>query len=163
MNMINFRSMIDRMLERVLVTLMGIMVINVLWQVFTRFILKDPSSYTEEFARYLLVWVGMLGASYAVGKKLHLAIDILTSKLIAKRKHVSDLFINCSVFVFSFGVIFIGGLNLVSLTLDLQQTSAALQIKLGYIYAVVPLCGLIMMFYSGSSIVESVIKLKEAV
>ncbi|MDI6804491.1 MAG: TRAP transporter small permease [Bacteroidota bacterium] len=161
MNLTDFRFKIDRMLERTLIALMGIMVINVLWQVFTRFILKDPSSYTEELARYLLVWLGLLGASYAVGKKLHLAIDILTSKLIARRKQVSDIFINCCVFVFSFGVIFIGGMNLVSLTLDLQQTSAALQIKLGYVYSVVPLSGLLMMFYAGSSIIESIKNFKE--
>lgn len=162
MNLHEYRSKIDKILEGVLITLMGIMVINVLWQVFTRFILKNPSSYTEELARYLLVWVGLLGASYAVGKKLHLAIDILTDKLLARRKHVSDLFINCCVFAFSFGVVFIGGINLVSLTLELQQTSAALQIKLGYVYSVVPLSGLLMMFYSGSSIFESVKNLRRA-
>ncbi len=163
MNLNNIRSKIDRILERILIALMGIMVINVLWQVFTRFILKDPSSYTEELARYLLVWLGLLGASYAVGKKLHLAIDILTTKLKARPKLISDIFINCFIFIFSLGVVFIGGLNLVFITLDLQQTSAALQLKLGYIYTVLPLSGLIMMFYSGSSFLENMRKLKESV
>jgi TRAP-type C4-dicarboxylate transport system permease small subunit len=157
-----FRSRIDKVLEPVLVVLVSIMVLNVLWQVFTRFILKDPSSYTEELARYLLIWVGLLGASYAVGKKMHLAIDVLTMKLEGRRKHVSDLLIQFFVFTFSLGVVFIGGLNLVSLTLELQQISAALRVKLGYVYLAIPLSGVLMMLYSGSYFAESLKSLKEA-
>ena len=71
------KKMIDKRLELALIILMGVNVLNVLWQVFTRFVLRDPSSFTEELARYLLIWVGLLGASYAAGKKMHLAIDVV--------------------------------------------------------------------------------------
>lgn len=138
------------------------MVLNVLWQVFTRFILMDPSSYTEELARYLLIWVGLLGASYAVGKRMHLAIDVFTMKLEGRRKHYSDLLIEVFIFAFSLSVVFVGGIHLVSLTLELEQISAALQIKLGYVYLAVPLSGLLMMLYSGSYCAESLKRLKEA-
>jgi TRAP-type C4-dicarboxylate transport system permease small subunit len=55
---------------------MIMMVLNVAWQVLTRFVLQNPSSYTEELARYLLIWLGLLGAGYCVGQRSHLAIDI---------------------------------------------------------------------------------------
>lgn len=155
------RASVDAVLERVLMVLMSVMVLNVLWQVFTRFVLRDPSSHTEELARYLLVWLGLLGASYAVGRNMHLAIDILTAKLTGRRKHVSDLLITSCVAFFSLGVVVIGGTNLVWLTLELQQFSAALRVKLGYVYLVVPISGFLMTLYAGTYWLESLRSLKE--
>jgi TRAP-type C4-dicarboxylate transport system permease small subunit len=143
------RRVVDRVLEWLLVACMSLMVINVLWQVATRFLLRNPSSFTEEIARYLLVWVGVLGGAYAVGKRIHLAIDLLPSKLEGRRKAILELFIEVCIFVFAALVLVIGGSGLVWLTLDLGQTSAALQIPLGFVYLVLPLSGLLMMFYSG--------------
>jgi TRAP-type C4-dicarboxylate transport system permease small subunit len=144
----SIRRVVDRALEWLLVTFMSLMVINVLWQVATRFLLRNPSSYTEEIARYLLVWVGILGGAYAVGKRIHLAIDLLPTKLEGRRKVVLEIFIEACIFVFAALVLVFGGSGLVWLTLDLGQTSAALQIRLGFVYLVLPLSGLLMMFYS---------------
>ena len=80
---------------------MSLMVVNVLWQVATRFLLRNPSSFTEEIARYLLVWVGILGGAYAVGKRIHLAIDLLPTKLEGRRKAILELFIEVCIFVFA--------------------------------------------------------------
>ncbi len=66
---VRIRRGVDFALEWLLVALMSLMVVNVLWQVATRFLLNDPSSFTEEIARYLLIWVGLLGSAYAVGKR----------------------------------------------------------------------------------------------
>lgn len=161
MSMEKIQKRLDKYLEWTLVLIFGLMVLNVLWQVFTRFLLKDPSSYTEELARYLLIWLGLLGASYMVGKRLHLAIDVLTIRLSGKKKIISEIFIQLCIFIFSASVILIGGIHLVSLTLLLGQKSAALQLKLGYIYLVLPLSGIIMMFYTGVSILNNLKKLKE--
>ena len=142
------RAAVERALEWTLVFLMGLMVVNVLWQVATRFLLRNPSSYTEEVARYLLVWVGLLGASYAAGKRIHLSIDLLPERLEGRRRHVLLLFVESCIFVFALLVLVIGGTSLVRLTLSLGQTSAALQVPLGYVYLVLPMSGLLMMFFS---------------
>lgn len=142
------KTVIDRWLSRILIGLMAFSVLNVLWQVLTRFILKNPSSYTEELARFLLIWVGMLGAAWASGQKMHLAIDFFTLKMKSELQKYIGLFIQLVVFLFAFFGMVIGGLRLVTITLALNQTSAALQIKLGYVYAVVPISGVIIMFYA---------------
>ena len=154
------RRVVDHALEWLLVTLMSVMVVNVLWQVATRFLLRNPSSFTEEIARYLLVWVGVLGGAYAVGKRIHLAIDLLPSKLEGRRKAMLELFIEGCIFVFAALVLVFGGTGLVWLTLDLGQTSAALQIPLGFVYLVLPLSGLLMMFYSGLHGAEALKRLR---
>ena len=104
------RRVVDRALEWLLVAFMSAMVLNVLWQVATRFVLHNPSSYTEEIARYLLVWVGVLGGAYAVGKRIHLAIDLLpTRSSKERRKAMLELFIEVCIFVFAALVLVFGG------------------------------------------------------
>ncbi len=142
------RRIVDRGLEWVLIALMATMVVNVLWQVTTRFVLLDPSSFTEEIARYSLVWLGLLGGAYAVGKRIHLAIDLVPALLKGRNRAILDLFIAACIFVFAAAVLVAGGVGLVWLTLGLGQTSAALQVPLGIVYLALPLSGLLMMFYT---------------
>jgi TRAP-type C4-dicarboxylate transport system permease small subunit len=150
------KARVDRILAAVLMVLMAANVLNVLWQVFTRFVLKNPSSFTEELARYLLIWVGLLGASYAAGKKMHLAIDVVLQVLSGRPRKWIETFIQVFIFLFSFLVMVLGGIRLVAITLTLNQISAALRIKLGYVYLVLPLSGLLIMFYAAYFIVERV-------
>jgi len=156
MSLAKIRSAVDWFLEWLVIATMSVMVLNVLWQVFTRFILRQPSSFTEELARYLLIWLGLLGASYVTGKKLHLAIDLLPSRLKGKDRLVLNFFIHSLIFLFALFVMVIGGWRLVNLSFALQQVSAALQIRIGYVYLAVPLSGLFMMFYSGLFLWEDV-------
>ncbi len=151
-----FRTILDRTLERVLVILMVVMVLNVLWQVFTRFILGSPATFTEELARYILIWVGMLGAAYVAGKKMHLSIDYITAKMTGAVKFWSEIFIQTCIFLFGLFGMVIGGVYLVYLTLLLEQTSAALQIPLGYVYIAIPVGGLLIMYYAASALYEHV-------
>ncbi len=145
------RERIDKILGSIVAFLMGIMVLNVLWQVASRYLLGSPSIFTDELANYLLIWVGLLGAAYASGKKLHLAIDLLPNKLEGKSKQHLSLVITSLVVLFVVTVMVIGGGRLVYLTLLLEQLSPSLQIPLGYIYMVIPISGLFIIYYSISN------------
>ena len=65
---------ITKVLSIILIILMAVMVLDVTWQVFTRFLLKNPSGFTEELAGFLLIWIGLLGASYASVSYTHLTL-----------------------------------------------------------------------------------------
>ena len=158
--LLTLKKVIDKILSWVLIILMAVITLNVLWQVFSRFVLQNPSSFTEELARYMLIWIGILGAAYVAGQKLHLAIDLLSTKLKGTSKSSLEIFIQLSIFVFSFFVMVIGGIRLVYITLELNQISAALQIPLGYVYLVLPISGVLMMFYSVYFVVEEILKIK---
>ena len=153
--------MVDRAIGWLLVGLMGFSVVNVLWQVFTRFVLSNPSSFTDELARFLLIWIGLLGASYAAGRKKHLAIDLLPAKLTGRSRFYLIVVIETCVFLFALAVMVFGGTRLLLLTLTLGQTSAALHLPVGYVYLVLPLSGLLIMFYSVGSVVEQRAALRE--
>ena len=148
------RNKIDRVLGIALATIMAVMVINVLWQVFTRFVIGTPSSFTDELARYLMIWVGVLGAAYISGRRMHVAIDLLPTRL-NKEGQVRLKFISNSIIVlFCFFALVIGGLRLVYITFTLEQYSPALQIPLAVVYLVIPISGLLIIYYKISDILN---------
>ncbi len=150
-----FTDGITRMVSVLLVLLMAAMVLDVTWQVFTRFILRDPSAFTEELAGFLLIWIGLLGASYAYRVKAHLGIDILTSKFSGRKKQTSEILIAGIVFVFALFILVVGGWRLVDLTFTLNQVSPVMGIPMGYIYLVLPSTGILFMYYSVSFVWET--------
>ncbi len=146
------RSNVDKILSLVLVVLMAVMVINVLWQVASRYLLGAPSLFTDELANFLLIWVGLLGAAYAAGQRAHLAIDILPNKISGKNKVYLNLLISALTITFAVAVMVFGGFRLVYLTLSLEQLSATLRVPLGYVYIVIPISGLLITYYSISDL-----------
>ncbi len=142
------RNVVDKVLEWVLVLLMSVLVFDVLWQVASRDIFVSPSSYTDELAGYLLIWVGMLGAAYVSGKREHLAIDLLLQRSSEKRKFKLEMIIGVIVIIFAITVMIIGGSWLVSTRFYLSVKSSALGIPLGAIYLVLPISGLLITYYN---------------
>jgi TRAP-type C4-dicarboxylate transport system permease small subunit len=149
----SIKNTIDRWIEVFLILLMALMVLNVSWQVGSRYILNDPSSFTDELARYMLIWVGMLGAAYVAGKDEHLAIDIALSKMNPANRIKTQMLIHVFVMLFALAAMVVGGINLVYITFILGQNSAALQIPLAYVYVVIPFSGLLVIYYQISRIV----------
>jgi TRAP-type C4-dicarboxylate transport system permease small subunit len=159
MIMRTLRGIADKGIGVLLAALMAIAVLNVLWQVFTRFVLRDSSSFTEEAARYLLVWISVIGASYAVGGRMHLAIDLLPNAVAGRRGGIIvALMIDACVGLFAVLVLIIGGLMLVATTVSRGETSPALGITVGYVYAALPLAGAIMIFYTVLDAMERMTK-----
>ena len=142
------RQRIDKIIEVVLVALMSILVIDVLWQVFSRYVLTAPSSFTDELAGFLLIWVGLLGAAYVAGKNEHLAIDLMLQKMKGVKKRRLQTVINLIVGVFALFVMVIGGIWLVYTRFYLGVNSAALALPLGYVYLIVPVSGFLIIYYS---------------
>ncbi|MBN1155708.1 TRAP transporter small permease [candidate division KSB1 bacterium] len=150
-----FTTRISKFLGIVLMILMAAMVLDVTWQVFTRFIMNRPSSFTEELAGFLLIWIGLLGASYAYYSRAHLGIDVLTYKLVGRKKQIVEILVNSIVLLFALFVMIIGGSNLVNMIFTLKQISPALGIEMGYIYLVIPIAGAFIIYYAIYFIVET--------
>ena len=138
---------VDSLLKWFLAGLMGGIVLVVCWQVLSRFVLGTPSSMTEEIARCLLLWIAMLGAAYAYRTGQHLGLDIVTSRMSALWQYRIAFVLTAAVVVFSSIVMVWGGGELVWLTWELNQMSAALGIRMAWIYMVLPLAGVLIAFY----------------
>ncbi|MDT0642751.1 TRAP transporter small permease [Zunongwangia sp. F363] len=148
------KKSLDKILGGFLVFLMTIIVLAVLWQVFSRYVMQSPSSVTEELARYLLIWIGILGAAYAAGQQAHLSINLLEEKLNPQNRKRLKIAINLLIIFFCITVLIIGGGNLVYVSYDLGQRSAALEVPLYIVYLVIPLSGLLIIIYKINEILN---------
>lgn len=150
----NLRKKVDKTLEISLVIIMSTLVLDVVWQVASRYLFGDPSSFTDELAVFLLIWVGMAGAAYVKGKNEHLAIDILPDKLKPKGKNRLMVFINLFIIIFSATIMVTGGSWLAYTRFSMGQVSSALQLPVGFVYLIVPISGILMIYYSIDDIIQ---------
>ncbi|MFI0430304.1 TRAP transporter small permease [Mariniflexile sp. HMF6888] len=148
------REKIDKILSKILVVIMAVMVINVLWQVFTRFVVGVPSSFTDELARYLMIWIGILGAAYVSGRNMHVAIDVLPTRASKANQKKIMRVVYIVIILFSITALVIGGFRLVYISYLLGQSSPALQIPLAFVYMVIPISGILIIYYKISDLLK---------
>ena len=141
------RVKVNKIIEGFLVLILGGMVINVIWQVFTRFFTNNPSAFTHELARYLMIWLGVLGAAYISGKNEHVTINFFVQKFNESIQRFINRFVLLSILIFALFVMLIGGTHLVYITTKLEQHSPSLQIPLALVYLIIPISGLLIIFY----------------
>lgn len=139
---------ISKALEWFVIIIFALLVLDVLFQVFSRYIIGTSFTWTEEFARFALIWMTILGAAYLNGKREHLSMDFLYQKFSETNQRKTSILIEVFIFLFALIVMVIGGLNLVYTTLHLEQLSGTLRIPLGYVYAVMPFSGFLIMCFS---------------
>ncbi len=154
------RKTIDKFLEKAMIVAMIVLVLDVLWQVVSRYLnkllvnqfsLQIPTrfyAFTDELAGFLLIWVALLGAAYATGKKQHLAIDLLITKLSEHGKIVLSRVINLLIFAFAVSVLVAGGAWLVYTRFYLGQVSSTMEIPIGFVYLILPISGLLISYYA---------------
>lgn len=143
-----FFNLAKLLLSRFLIGIFALLVVDVIWQVFARYVLNTSFSFTEELARFLLIWLSIIGAAYLNSERAHLSMDFLYSQWTPLNRRRASIFGEIAIFIFASFVMVVGGSNLVYTTLYLNQLSGTLQIPLGYVYAVLPACGLLIMSFS---------------
>ena len=139
---------VDALLKNVLIALMVALVASVSWQVISRYVFSSPSSWTEELARFLMIWVGLLGAAYAFRTGVHLGLDLLPNKLEGRSAEILKLFTLGAVILFSVAVLVVGGSKLVGLTWELRQYSAVMGLPMAFVYSVIPVAGALICIYA---------------
>ena len=71
-----FQKILSSVLGVICVIVFSVLVIDVLWGVFTRQVLDNQPAWTEELARLLLVWLSILGGVLAYADDAHLGVDL---------------------------------------------------------------------------------------
>lgn len=129
-----------------------VMVILTCWQVFTRYILNNPSSWSEELVSYLFAWMSLLGASIVTSERGHMNIPIL----VEKASPAAQKFLLCLgeiiAFLFSAIILAYGGIQIANLAMG--QMTSSLGVPIGIFYIVLPLCGILNMIYTAYNIAD---------
>lgn len=122
------------------------MVLMVTYQVIARYFFASPSSITEALTRYSFVWLIIISATYMFGQREHICISVVRDKLSAKAKEIVNIFIEIVTIIFAGLVMIFGGFTISKM--NLLQIDSILNIPTGIIYSIIPICGIIIVFYS---------------
>ena len=141
------KDRLNKLLEWAVVILLCVMLFSVLWGVFTRYFFADQSSWTDELARFMLIWVSILGAAYISGKNAHITIDLLSASIALKARLQMEVVTGMIISLFVLVIFLVGGSRYIYISFKLGQTSAALEIPMGYVYLVLPIAGIIIIYF----------------
>ncbi len=155
--LLSAKKALTKTLELALIVAVSLLVIDVIWGVFTRHVMREQANWTEELARFLLVWVSMLGAALAFGTKGHLGVDFLVEKMHLEARKVMAVFVHLIVLFFAVAVFVYGGSRIVSHALAMEQVTPALGWKMGHVYLALPIAGIFMTLFTLENLVESLV------
>ena len=148
-------SQIRKILDNILSVLAGVsfiaMVVLTCWQVFTRYILQNPSSWSEELVSYLFAWMALLGASLVVGERGHMNIPLLVDRAKPKMRKALAVFSEVVACVFAAVILVYGGIQIT--TLAMGQMTSSLGVPVGVFYVVLPLSGVLNIIYTVLNII----------
>lgn len=148
------RRIADAMLRFGIIAVFLVLLICVTWQVVSRYLLGTPSTITDELARFLFMWLALVGGAYTYGQGRHLAIDLLPQSLSGRKRLMIEALITLLIGLFAALIMVWGGGQLMQRTLASGQISPALQLPMGWVYGAIPLSGLIIMAYAAGNLAQ---------
>ena len=155
--LVKFKKGMTVALNSGLILAVFLLVVDVVWGVFTRYVMGEQAKWTEELARFLLIWVSLLGGAVAFGTKGHLGVDYFVGKFDPSARKMMAVVVHLIVLFFAGAIFVYGGWRVVSDTLALGQTTSALPLKMGYIYLALPIAGVFMVIYTIENLIEPLV------
>ena len=150
------RIALCRLLEVALILAVTVLVLVVLWGVLTRYAFGNQAKWSEELARFLLVWVSLLGGAVAFGEKAHLGVDFFVGKFDPAARKLTAVLGQLAVLFFAVTIFIIGGSNIVAN--NMEQMAPALGkygIRMGHVYMALPIAGGFMILFAVEQLLES--------
>ena len=111
------------------------------WQIFTRWVLGNPSTFTDELLRYVLIIAGFIGSAYCFYRDEHLALTLITDKAKGPFKLILDIFIEACILFFVIYVFIFGGIKLANTA---TNVSSVMHIPMKTLYMIEPICGILI-------------------
>ena len=138
-----------KVLNRIMNVLAGVSLIAMTaltcWQVFTRYVLNNPSTWSEELVGYLFAWASLFGASLITGERGHMNIPVVVEKMPAAQKFFA-IFAELIAMAFSLIILVYGGYRITLLAMG--QMTSSLGVAVGVFYVAMPVCGVINILYT---------------
>jgi TRAP-type C4-dicarboxylate transport system permease small subunit len=153
--LLKFKKGMTTALNMVLIIAVALLVFDVVWGVFTRYVMGEQTKWTEELARFLLVWVALLGGAVAFGTKGHLGVDYFVGKFDPEARKLMSIVSQLIVLFFAVAIFVYGGGRVVLDALAMEQMTPALGWKMGHVYLALPIAGIFMVIYTIENLVET--------
>ena len=127
------------------------MTVIVILQVFCRYALNHSLFWSEELARYLLVWLTFTGATVAYYRNMHPGVDVLFKRLQRKNRRRLRLLVHLVSLIFFLIIIWYGS----SFAYFIRaQTTPALALPKWLVFSIIPLSGLLFTLHGAAFLLE---------
>ncbi|WP_087484632.1 TRAP transporter small permease [Brachybacterium massiliense] len=131
-------------LKLLCIVLFSVLVLVVVWQVFTRQVLGDPSPWTTVTAQYMFVWLSLFAATLVFGERGHIAVDVLAQRAPGAVRQVLVVAVQACTLAFAVLAMIWGGLRGVSMSWD--QVIPGFPFTVGHMYLALPVAGVMIAF-----------------
>lgn len=121
------------------------MMVVIFSQVVARYVFHHSLTWSEEVGRYIFVWISFLGLAAAFKAGAHVSLDLLVRYLKGVSRKSLEL-VNGALIVVLSSAILISGIKL--FFLGMRQKSPALKLPMHWVYIVVPVSGLILLYFA---------------
>jgi len=148
----------ERIVQYTLVGMVAIMTVIIILQVFMRYLFLYSLSWSEEVARYLMIWVSFLGASLALKYGFHIGVEFVINRIPEKMREWVNLIAKIGILIFLI-YFTIGGFRVSWAVRD--QDSPALLFSMAYAYLSAPVGGVFMIIQLLSLLVEDWVKVRK--
>ena len=143
----------DTCLKYVLIVLMAVITVIGSYQVITRYVFNDASSWSEEAIRFLFIWISMLGSAYGVKEKAHVGIDFFINLCPKVMKKCAEYFAYLVTILFGIALVYLGS----KLTMGtVKQMSPAIGIPMCYVYLALPVGGALTSYYALVNFIKAI-------
>lgn len=176
------RLILCRLLEAALVVAVLVLVLDVLWGVLTRwsgsyvawladrggqawsFLPRGQNELSEEIARFLLIWVSLLGGAAAFGEKAHLGVDYFVGKFDASAQKLMSIAANLAVLFFAASIFMVGGFRIVLENMNqiAPALGPAIGLKMGHVYLALPISGGFIMLFTIEQMLETLLSKEQS-
>lgn len=140
-----FKQKVDVAVSFLCIAIVALMTLLVTYQVATRYLLNSPSAVSEVLSRYLFIWLVLIGSAYVFGLREHMAITFMRDRMSHNVRIMMEMLGELATATFALLVLTVGGY--IGMSRQMGQLDSALQIPIGVIYAAIPLCGVLTVFY----------------
>ena len=142
---------LDRIMLWVIFALTTLMFLMVFLQVIFRYTIDVPFSFSEELARYLMVWIVCIGAAGAYGQSMHIGVNVFTGLLPAVGQKWVARMVHLAVGGLMGVIIFEGGRLSFFLA---DQISPAMEIKMTWPYLAVPVGAFLILIQAAALLIK---------
>ena len=146
------RKAMNAVVSTICIVLFAVMVVVGTYQIITRFVFNNPSTISEELLTYTFAWMAIFSSAYVFGKRDHMRMTFVADKLPKEQRKILEIVIELLIIAFAVIVLIYGGFTIMGLTMT--QKTASLGVMMGVIYAVVPICGILIAIYGVLNVID---------
>lgn len=128
------------------IILFALLVCVTVWQVFTRQVLDNSSTWSEELSKILFVWLSFIGSAFLFGERGHIAVDFIARRFGPRARRVLAIVVQVVVITFALGAMIWGGYLASSIAWN--QNLTALPFTIGWVYLVIPAAGVFITVFA---------------